>query len=82
MIFTQKFDMYGQKFNVKMLPQGEVEQLGDITEDKIKELIVSIVLDDNNKPIFKNADDVKKSLPPKVINEIINLSAGVEKKSI
>lgn len=81
MIFTQKFDMYGQKFNVKMLSQSEVEGLGDITEDKIKELIADIVLDENNKPLFKNADDVKKSLPPKVINEIINLSAGVEKKS-
>ena len=81
MIFTQKFDMYGQSFNVKMLSQKEVEGLGELKEEAMFELITSVILDDKMKPVFKTAEEAKNALPPKVIEQVINLSAGIEKKS-
>lgn len=82
MIFTQKFDAFGQTFNVKMLSQKEVEGLSEIKEEAMFDLICSVILDDKMKQVFKTAEEAKNSLPPKVIEEIINLSAGIEKKSI
>lgn len=82
MIFTQKFEKYGQTFFVKMISQKEVEGLAEMKDEDMYSFLQSIILDEKQKPLFKNADDVKGSLPPSVMTEIINMSAGVEKKSI
>ena len=82
MIFTQDFEKYGQKFKVKMLSQQEVESLGETKEEAMYELISSIVLNEKSEKVFKTGADVKASLPPRVMEEIINLSAGIEKKSV
>lgn len=83
MLFTQDFNKYGQKFKIRLMANAEVMAMNNIGADEKKstELLLSIILDDSNKPVFKNVEEVENCMPPIVLKEIFSISAGVEKKS-
>jgi hypothetical protein len=85
MVFTNDFEKYGVKFKIKMLTIKEAEELqadatklqeGKADEDTMFKIIMKLVLDEKFKPMFNNIDEVKNTIPPKVIEEIITLATG------
>lgn len=77
MIFKEEYEAYGNKFYVRLLSTKEAFEMSkDETEGSTFVLVADIVLDEKGNKIFKNAEDVKNSLPIKVIEDIISISMG------
>lgn len=81
MIFTQDYESYGVKFKVRLLSAKEVMDLTEQTgeEDTFK-VVMNVTLDEKLKPLFATIDEVKASLPPKCIEDIVSLCIGNELK--
>jgi len=80
MLFTREFESYGVKFLVKMLSTREAMALENIEEEQMFNVVCDIVLNEDKTRMFQSADAVKDNLPPAVIEDIVLMSSGQEKK--
>lgn len=79
MIFVEEYNNRGVKLKVKMLSVKEINEHFEKQSNDF-DICKDVLLDKDNKPMFKDVEDIKEQLPPKVITEIVHIALSVEKK--